>query len=60
MVFQGNRIAVDFEYEYHDKEGKWHRAYGLEHWIFNAEGIMENRETSINEIDIADHERKFK
>eukprot|EP00026_Physarum_polycephalum_P020956 Phypoly_transcript_23876.p1 GENE.Phypoly_transcript_23876~~Phypoly_transcript_23876.p1 ORF type:complete len:137 (+),score=25.61 Phypoly_transcript_23876:100-510(+) len=60
FCFNGNRIAVDFQYEYHDAAGNWHRAYGLEHWIFNEEGIMVNRETSINEIDIKESERKNK
>ena len=28
--YQGNRISVRFEYEYHDHEGQWWRAHGNE------------------------------
>lgn len=28
--YSGNRIAVRFEYEYHDDTGKWFRAHGNE------------------------------
>ena len=31
-AFNGNRIAVRFEYEYHDDSGQWFRAYGNENW----------------------------
>ena len=27
-AFTGNRIAVRFEYEFHDATGQWYRAYG--------------------------------
>lgn len=60
IIEKDERIAVDFEYEYRDKEGQWYRAYGLEHWIFNKEGIMTNRETSINDVKISQNDRKFK
>ena len=28
--YQGNRISVRFEYEYHDLDGQWWRAHGNE------------------------------
>ena len=31
-AFSGNRIAVRFEYEFHDAAGQWYRAYGNENW----------------------------
>ena len=48
--FTGNRIAVRFQYEYHDAHGQWFRAYGNELWEFNCAGLMQRREASINEM----------
>jgi nuclear transport factor 2 (NTF2) superfamily protein len=58
-AFHGNRIAVRFQYEYHDDPGEWYRAYGNEQWEFNAQGLMQRREASINDVRIAAQERKF-
>src|SRR5689334_2297101 len=33
--FDGNRISVRFEYEWHDAQGQWYRTHGNEHWEFN-------------------------
>ena len=60
FIFQDNRIAVQFEYEYHDDSGQWFRAYGLEHWVFNSEGLMQNRSASINELAIEESKRRIK
>ncbi|QDT69806.1 SnoaL-like domain protein [Planctomycetes bacterium MalM25] len=57
--FDGNRIAVRFQYEYHDTGGQWWRAYGNELWEFDAEGLMRRREASINDLPIAESQRKF-
>ncbi len=57
--FRNNRIAVRFAYEYRDDSGHWFRAYGNENWQFDAEGYMELRFASINEMPIAEAERKF-
>ena len=57
--FTDNRIAVRFQYEYHDAGGQWFRAYGNELWEFDAEGLMRRREASINDLPIGPHERKF-
>ncbi len=60
FTFSGNRIAVHFEYEYHDDSGQWFRAHGNEHWDFDEKGLMQTRDASINEHAIEDSERKFK
>ncbi|HEX8349437.1 MAG TPA: nuclear transport factor 2 family protein, partial [Hymenobacter sp.] len=46
--FHENRIAVRFQYEYHNAQGQWFRAYGNEQWEFDAQGLMQRREASIN------------
>ncbi len=57
--FSDNRIAVRFQYEYHDVDGQWFRAYGNELWEFDEEGLMRRREASINDVLIQPDERKF-
>jgi uncharacterized protein len=47
--FRGNRMAVSFEYEWHNAEGQWHRSYGVELWEFNEGGLMQRRLASIND-----------
>uniref|UniRef100_A0A914C1F8 Uncharacterized protein n=1 Tax=Acrobeloides nanus TaxID=290746 RepID=A0A914C1F8_9BILA len=54
-----NRIAVRFEYEWHDKDGKWYRAYGNENWEFDENGLMKRRFASINDVPIKASDRKF-
>ncbi|KAI8919503.1 hypothetical protein DFJ77DRAFT_414870, partial [Powellomyces hirtus] len=58
--FNDDRIAVQFWYEFCDKDGQWWRAYGLEHWTFNADGLMKERRSSINDVRIQDGDRWFK
>ena len=58
-AFSGNRIAVRFQYEYHDEAGNWFRAYGNEQWEFDENGLMRRREASINDVPIKETERKF-
>lgn len=52
-----NRIAVRFEYEYKNKNGKWFRAYGNENWEFDKNGLMEKRYASINDLEIQEKDR---
>lgn len=54
--FGDDRIAVRFEYEWHDEAGQWWRSYGNEMWEFDASGLMARRYASINDapIDLAD------
>jgi uncharacterized protein len=58
--FMDNKIAVRFEYEWHDKAGEWYRAYGNENWEFAANGLMMKRFASINDVAIRDIDRKFR
>ncbi|KAA9153880.1 DUF1348 family protein [Amycolatopsis acidicola] len=57
--FRGNRIAVRFQYESHDSEGRWYRSYGNELWEFSDDGLMCRREASINDVRIAENERRI-
>ncbi|MGW7369374.1 nuclear transport factor 2 family protein [Streptomyces sp. NPDC054841] len=57
-AYHGNRIAVRFEYEYHDAAGQWFRAYGNENWEFDEHGLMRKRYASINDLAIAADERR--
>jgi nuclear transport factor 2 (NTF2) superfamily protein len=54
-----NRIAVRFEYEYHNSQGQWFRAYGNENWEFDEDGLMQRRYACINDLPISESERKF-
>lgn len=58
--FTDNRIAVTFEYEWHDAAGQWHRSYGNELWEFDENGLMQRRIASINDAPIAESERRVK
>ena len=55
--FRGNRIAVKFQYEWHDSNGQWFRSYGNELWEFAPSGLMQRREASINDLAITEEER---
>lgn len=55
----GNRIAVRFAYEWRDDSGAWFRSYGNENWEFDAAGLMRWRFAAINDLPIAEAERKF-
>ena len=59
FTYADNRIAVHFEYEYHDDSGQWFRAYGNENWDFDADGLMQTRDASINELAIDVSERRL-
>jgi uncharacterized protein len=54
-----NKIAVCFAYEWHDDSGHWFRSYGNENWEFDEHGLMRRRIASINDMPIAEGERKF-
>jgi uncharacterized protein len=55
----GNRMAVRFQYEWHDASGQWHRSYGNELWEFDENGLMARREASINDVGIDESERRY-
>ena len=57
--FRGNRMAVRFQYEWHDRDGQWYRSYGNELWEFDDSGLMRRREASINDLAIAEADRRI-
>jgi hypothetical protein len=57
--FSGNRIAVRFEYEWHDHSGQWFRSHGNENWEFDEYGLMTRRYASINDQPIELSERRI-
>ena len=57
--FMENKIAVRFEYEWHDNSGQWFRSYGNENWEFAENGLMRFRFASINDLPIKASERKL-
>jgi len=58
-TFNGNRIAVTFEYEWHDDSGQWFRSYGNELWEFDSDGLMRRRIASINDAPISAADRRI-
>lgn len=57
--FRENRIAVRFQYEWHDHDGRWWRSYGNELWEFDEYGLMRRREASINDLAINEADRRW-
>lgn len=58
-AFTGTRIAVRFQYECRIA-GQWYRCYGNEQWEFADNGLMRRREASVNDVPIAEAERRFR
>ncbi|MFD8276911.1 nuclear transport factor 2 family protein [Streptomyces flaveolus] len=58
-AFDGNRIAVRFQYESCDTDGQWWRSYGNELWEFDEHGLMTRREASINDVPIEEADRRI-
>ena len=58
-AYQGNRIAVRFQYEWQDDHGQWYRSYGNENWEFDDLGYMARREASINDVAIGVSDRRI-
>jgi nuclear transport factor 2 (NTF2) superfamily protein len=58
-AYGDDRIAVRFEYEYHNKDGQWFRAYGNENWEFDKNGLMKKRYASINDLAINESDRRL-
>lgn len=57
--FRDNRMAVRFEYEWHDHAGQWYRSYGNELWEFDERGLMARRYASINDAAILETDRRY-
>jgi len=59
-AFTEDRISVRFEYEWqHATTGQWYRTHGNEHWEFDADGYMQRRDMSANDIEISAGERRI-
>lgn len=58
-AFNENRIAVRFAHEWQDHQANWTRSYGNENWAFDYNGLMSYRYASINDLAIAESDRKF-
>lgn len=59
-AFTDDRISVRFEYEWqHATTGQWYRTHGNEHWEFDADGYMQRRDMSANDIEISAGERRI-
>jgi len=58
-AFIENRIAVRFEYEWHNANGQWFRSYGNEMWEFDENGLMTKRFASINDSEIPEADRRL-
>ena len=59
-AFRENRIAVRFEYEWHDEAGQWFRSYGNEMWEFADDGLMQKRYASINDVVIREEDQRLR
>jgi uncharacterized protein len=52
FLFSGNKIAVQFSYDWNDAQGKRFQSHGIEHWEFAADGLMKKRTASINDVGL--------
>ena len=57
--FRESRMAVRFQYEWHNTAGQWFRSYGNELWEFDERGLMRRREASINDTTITEDQRRY-
>jgi uncharacterized protein len=58
--FRNNRMAVRFEYEWHDHAGQWFRSIGNELWEFNESGLMQKCFASTNDLPMEEADRNLK
>ena len=58
-AFNDRRLAVRCAYEWHDASGNWFRSCGNETWEFDDEGLVKRRFACINDLPIAETQRKF-
>ncbi|MGW8884146.1 nuclear transport factor 2 family protein [Streptomyces sp. NPDC055749] len=59
-AYGDDRIAVRFAYEWHDRQGRWHRSFGNENWEFDEHGLMRVRHASINDVPIEESARRYR
>ena len=60
FAFKDNRISVRYAYEWCDDQDNWFRSYGNENWVFDAQGLMQERYASINDLPINENQRLFR
>ena len=58
-AFTEERIAVRFQYEWHDDAGHWFRSHGNEQWEFDEHGLMRRRDASVNDYRIEERDRRI-
>lgn len=58
-AYDGDCIASRFVYEWKNLDGRWFRAHGNENRKFNDDGLIIERHSSINDIEIDESDRKF-
>ena len=59
-AFGGDRIAVRFQYEWHDADGQWWRSRtATSSGSSTTTGYMRRREASINDVAIDESERRI-
>lgn len=59
-AYTDNRISVKFQYEWkHAETGQWYRSYGNEQWEFDEDGLMARRESSVNDVEIKEEDRRL-
>ena len=59
-AYTDDRISVRFEYEWQcARTGQWYRTHGNEHWEFDADGYMQRRDMSANDIPISASDRRI-
>lgn len=57
FLYRNDRIAVQFMYECRTPDGQWWRSYGIEHWVFNEDGLMRQRTASVSDVTIGESDR---
>lgn len=60
FLYRNDRIAVQFMYECRTQDGQWWRCYGIEHWVFNDDGLMQQRTASVSDVKIGESDRLLK
>jgi nuclear transport factor 2 (NTF2) superfamily protein len=55
----GDRIAVNFRYEWRAEGGQWFRSYGNELWEFAGNGLIKRRFAGVNDLEIEKDERQI-
>jgi hypothetical protein len=58
-AFSNDRIAMRSVSESRDPDGRFWRSFGNEIWQFAADGLLAERQASINDIEITARERLF-